>query len=83
MRAVNGVPAPLYRHNPLTSLWKLQALHQHRCQGSLDLHDFEIAQPQWCSLNQVPGLEIGIQQYAEDACRIHHRGRGEGMMGEP
>jgi hypothetical protein len=33
--------------------------------------------------NPVSGLEIGIQQYAEDACRIHYRGRGEGMMGEP
>ena len=33
--------------------------------------------------NMVPRLEIGIQQDAEDACRIHHCGRTEGMMGEP
>jgi hypothetical protein len=31
----------------------------------------------------VSGLEIGIHQYAEDARRIHYRGRGKGMMGEP
>jgi len=42
-----------------------------------------MAQREWCSLNPDPGFEIGIQQYAEDAYRIHYRGRGEGMMGEP
>lgn len=31
----------------------------------------------------VPRLEIGIQQDDEDACRIHQRGRTEGMMREP
>jgi len=38
---------------------------------------------EWCSVNPVPRLEIGIQQYADDACHIHHRGRAEGMMGQP
>ena len=34
-------------------------------------------------LNMVPRLEISIDQDAEDACRIHHRGRTERVMGEP
>ena len=34
-------------------------------------------------LGQVPWLEIGIQQHPEHACRIHHRGRTEGMLAEP
>ena len=41
------------------------------------------AQLEWCSVNPVPGLEIGIQQYAEDACHIYHRGNTEGMTGQP
>jgi hypothetical protein len=33
--------------------------------------------------NMVPRLEISIHQHAENACRIHHRGRTERVMGEP
>ena len=33
--------------------------------------------------DQLPWLEIRIHQHPEDPCRIHHRGRTEGMLAEP
>ena len=32
---------------------------------------------------EIRMLEIRIQQHPEHACRIHHRGRTEGMLAEP
>ena len=34
-------------------------------------------------LNMVSRLEVSIHQDAENACRIHQRGRTERMLSEP